>query len=465
MLVKIFKKGESPKSEAPHYELFSCSVRGYSHIRKDIPCEDFAMKREPDGAKIFAVADGHGDPNCLRSGIGSEYACRIACESLANFARNVAENGFESRLFDRLECPSFMDRLIRSIVAKWTSEVDAELEQNPLTEEELATASRLGDEFRRGIRTERMYGTTLIAGLLTEKYLLLLQQGDGRCVVFDGEGKATQPIPWDDRCVGTATTSLCDPDAAGSVRYHVINLEQNPVIACIAGTDGVEDSFPTSMDKTHAYYRNILAEACEKGVSAMEQALANDLSDLSRQGSADDVSVSGFVDVRRTRQFLEDFKTANLLVNTRDELAVVISQIKSMESGGMLEHLAKSYDGLALSYRTSEEKYRELEEKCRDLEEKIAAHEQEELPDAEKLPSDVKEFFSKLRFSKDMLAPAKRELEELTGQRDEAKKTYDEASAQMKSVEDRYLPRKERYEALLKQKSEILEKLSELEGK
>ena len=91
-MLGIFKKTDSPQ-----YELFCCSVRGYSHIRKDTPCEDYCLKKELDGIKIFAVADGHGDPNCLRSSIGSEYACRIACESLENFARNVSENGFESR--------------------------------------------------------------------------------------------------------------------------------------------------------------------------------------------------------------------------------------------------------------------------------------------------------------------------------------------------------------------------------
>ncbi len=453
------------KADSPQYELFCCSVRGSSHIRKDIPCEDFCIKKSIDGARIFAVADGHGDPNCLRSSVGSELACRIACDSLENFARNIAENGFESRLFDRLECPAIMDRLIRSVVAKWLGEVDADLSRNPITDQEYAAASRLADEYRKGIRTERMYGTTLIAGLLTDQYLLLMQQGDGRCVVFDCEGKAVQPVPWDDRCVGTATTSLCDPDAARSVRYHIINLQENPVIACVAGTDGVEDSFPTSMEKTHAYYRNILAEACEMGIDALEQALANDLSDLSKQGSADDVSVSGFVDIKRTRKFLGEFENANQLVNIRDELTVVNNRIKSMESGGMLEHLAKMYDGLALSYRTSEEKYRQLDGECRELQEKIAAHEQEEVPDSDKLPVEIKDLLSKLRFTKDMLAPAKRNLESLTAQRDEAKAAYDEVAAQMKSVEERYLPRKEKYEALLAQKNEIIEKLNELESK
>ena len=146
-------------------------------------------------------------------------------------------------------------------------------------------------------------------------------------------------------------------------------------------------------------------------------------------------------------------------------LTLVNSRIKSMESGGMLEHLSKKYDGLALSYRTSEEKYRELDGQCRELQEKIEAHEQAEVPEQDKLPSEIRELLSRLRFTKDMLAPAKKDLEKLTAERDEAKKAYDEASVQMKSVEERYLPRKEKYESLLRQKSEITEKLNELESK
>ena len=151
-----------------------------------------------------------------------------------------------------------------------------------------------------------------------------------------------------------------------------------------------------------------------------------------------------------------------MIVNTRDELAVVNSRIKSMESGGMLEHLSKLYDGLALSYRTSQERFTELDAQCRALEEKIAAHEQG-LPDADKMPSQFMEFVAKLRFSGDLLSPAKKELERLTALREEAKREYDEASAKMKDAEEKYLPRKERYDALLAQQADILRRLSELE--
>ena len=313
------------------YELFCNSVRGSSHIRKGTPCEDFGIKIDCGEFKIFAVADGHGDPNCLRSNIGSKYICQIASEELEDFALTIKEQAWEEKLFDKHEAMQLVERLVLSIVGKWANAVSEELEQNPLTEEEIQKAPAYAKEYINGIRTERMYGTTLIAGLQTERYLLLLQQGDGRCDVFDCDGNVSQPSPWDDRCVGTATTSLCDNDAVQSCRYHIIDLQENPVIACIAGTDGVEDSFPTSMEKTHAYYRDVLRYACENGVPALEEHLVDELNDLSTNGSADDITVSGIIDIERVKPFLADFAEKNRLVDLEDEVAYLIGKVKSIE--------------------------------------------------------------------------------------------------------------------------------------
>jgi hypothetical protein len=85
--------------------------------------------------------------------------------------------------------------------------------ENPLTLDERAKCDRYLDRYDRGEKLEHIYGTTLIAGLLTDKYLLLLQQGDGRCDVFDANGEVSQPIPWDDKCFANVTTSLCEDDA------------------------------------------------------------------------------------------------------------------------------------------------------------------------------------------------------------------------------------------------------------
>lgn len=483
------------------YELFCKSVIGSSHIRRDIPCEDSGIKTDCGKYRIFAAADGHGDPNCLRSNIGSAVICRIASEKLEDFARTIEEQGWEETLFDEQVAKQRMEGLVRSIVGGWGEAVSQELEQNPLSEEELQRAPVYAEKYKAGIRTERMYGTTLIAGLQTESYLLLLQQGDGRCVVFDGNGDASQPIPWDDRCIGTATTSLCDSDAVQSFRHCVINLKENPVIACIAGTDGVEDSFPASMEKTHVYYRGLLRYACDNGVQALEEHLDGALSNLSADGSADDITVSGIIDVERVRPYLDSFAAKNRLVDLEDEVALLESKVKSIEEGGKLQHLEKKYKEADAAYKeeafaayqkaytTHSEadqvyrlvnmQYKKLSVECDQAAETIAAQERG-IPENKlesKFPLGAlkkyilapqylcavkKEYEKKCKEKKraeENLRKAKENLRKAKEKQQEAKKKLDEAKEKKNTAEAEYQECVNRYHDFEKQRDKAQAKL------
>ncbi len=446
------------------YELFCNSVRGASHIRKGTPCEDSGIKVEEDGIKIFAVADGHGDSNCLRSHIGSEYACRIASEELTSFARTIKEQGWEEKLFDKLEAKDLVERLITTIVGKWANAVSEELEQNPLTEDECKKAeSKYIDEYTRGIRTERMYGTTLIVGLQTESYLLLLQQGDGRCDVFDCNGEVSQPIPWDDRCFSTVTTSLCDTDAAQSCRYHIINLKENPVIACVAGTDGVEDSFPSSMEKTHAYYRDLLRSACETGVEEFEKGLIDELNELSANGSADDITISGIIDVERVKGFLDVFAERNSLVDLEDQVAVLVSKVKSIEEGGKFEYLSNRYKKANSAYERAQTECRDLSAFCKQFAEMISAHEQglAQAPTDEK---KVVELLRKLILPQNELSVLKKHYEEKSKELEIAEANLRTAAKEKETAEKEYLPFKEKYDDLVQRRDDAIKRLNDLKG-
>lgn len=445
------------------YELFCNSVRGSSHIRKGTPCEDYGIKIDCGEFKIFAVADGHGDPNCLRSNIGSKYICQIASEELEDFALTIKEQAWEEKLFDKHEAMQLVERLILSIVGKWANAVGEELEQNPLSEEEIQKAPAYAKEYIKGIRTERMYGTTLIAGLQTERYLLLLQQGDGRCDVFDSEGNVSQPIPWDDRCVGTATTSLCDNDAAQSCRYHIIDLQKNPVIACIAGTDGVEDSFPTSMEKTHAFYRDLLRYACDNGVKALEEYLVDELNDLSANGSADDVTVSGIIDVERVKPFLEAFAEKNRLVDLEDEVAILVGKVKSIEEGGKFQHLTKKYSDAVDAYERAERRHHDLSVACDALAETIAAHEQG-APENQSEINSWTDLVRKLILPQDSLSLVKQNYERKCSERDAAKEELRIATEKKAAAEKEYLPYKERYDSFVQMRDDAIKRLNELKG-
>lgn len=278
-----------------HCYTFHKTVLGYSHSIRDIPCED-ASASHSDGDRRFhiaAVADGHGDATCMRSETGALAAVQTAVECLTEFAEQVLDapqaEGYPG-LRERLSIPkhraAVMRQLTDVIVSRWYSFVERDATEHPFSEEELKLAGP----------GPHAYGATLIAALMLPEFLILIQQGDGRCDVFFEDGRVEQPIPWDDRCYENVTTSLCDEDAAEGIRFCVLDRRQRQVAACYLGSDGVEDSY-RDMDGTHRFYMELSCRIHEDGPEIFEASLADRLSALSRKGSGDDISVSGIVDL------------------------------------------------------------------------------------------------------------------------------------------------------------------------
>lgn len=318
-------------------------MRGHLHINKGIPCEDYSLSySDRDGRfHIAVVADGHGDPACMRSADGSKFVAEIALDFLKDFAKAafIPESAqFTSDFAENMKTSKYQDRLVRqlmnAIIARWYQRVQEDLEENPLTEEEPEIADsnfNMREAYRRGERLEHAYGTTLIAALcIRENYLILIQQGDGRCDVFYEDGHVEQPIPWDDRCFENITTSMCDADVVSSIRYHVVDLTVQPMIACYMGSDGVEDSY-RDMEGTHTFYRELSRKAVELGnAEAIEAHLEAMLPGFSEAGSGDDVSVAAIMDLEKLRPFIPSFEALSQRYSLEDSKLFYESKLASM---------------------------------------------------------------------------------------------------------------------------------------
>ena len=292
---------------------FSASARGYLHIKKDIPCQDSSgCYEDPDGRYYaIAVADGHGDPTCMRSDRGSRIVVDVALDCLHEFADSCLlsmQEGQYAGLLDELLVPGHSEDIVRrlsdALLARWYDAVLQDLDQEPFTDEELERAGSFAALYQSGRELEHAYGTTLIAALMIDDLLLLLQQGDGRCVLLHEDGSASEPIPWDARCHENVTTSVSDTDAAESVRHAIVRLyDADPrVVACLLGSDGVEDAFRNEEGRWD-YHRRLCMKLTEirsaKSRRAdFEQLLADELPVFSEDGSGDDVSVAGLADIR-----------------------------------------------------------------------------------------------------------------------------------------------------------------------
>jgi hypothetical protein len=298
---------------------FHKSVMGQSHVDRNIPCEDASgsFSAEDGSFHIAVVSDGHGQKKSFRSNVGSQIAVDVTMECLRGLAEDVLENPETAHAFqqDLLHNPRFRQTTVRrltdSILAGWSDRIHEDFYMNPPAQEEIG---EYADYFRDENRLPQIYGATLMAALWLPDCVILLHQGDGRCDVFYTDGTADQPIPWDERCQGNQTTSLCDEDAADSFRSRILDLQERPVAACYLGSDGVEDAY-RSDEGTHTFYRVLSCKRMELGQEAFMEYLQELLPKFSawgmfsKVGSRDDVSVACIADEDALRPLVPGMQT------------------------------------------------------------------------------------------------------------------------------------------------------------
>lgn len=345
--------------------IFNKTVRGYSHILKDTECEDSSLiyVDKNDLYKILVVADGHGDSACFRSGRGSKMVAEVALEMLKKCAEtyldisDISDEVIESYTVDNKKIKKHLnDQEIRhlsdTIIGKWNEVVKEDLEKDAIREDELVGCREYTNHYMCGRYLNHIYGTTLIAALFIGDYILFLHQGDGRCEVFFEDGRVEQPVPWDDRCIANATTSMCDGDVRESVRHYVINIKENPVIACFLCSDGVEDSYKNNDDQegTHTFFRELIDKICTMNEDEFEQYLDEYLPVFSEKGSLDDVSIAGYIEKDKFEKYLDIYKNLNEAYYLNEDLYICENKINSQKRKH--EFLKRKYEEAQLDADT-----------------------------------------------------------------------------------------------------------------
>ena len=326
---------------------FNKTSIGYLHVMRGIPCEDYSLSYSDDMERyhIAIVADGHGSEECFRSSIGSKTASEVTMALLKEFADSIVESeAVEKRfyidVFTNVRYSQMtVRRLTDSIIARWNDGIRSYHDSNPVTEDERnILITKYGPDKAEKViaNVEHIYGTTLLAALMLPECLLLIHQGDGRINVFYADGKVDQPVPWDVRCEDTATTSMCDVDVTSSIRHKFINLSETPVLACYLGSDGVEDAYRDSvgdlggthchMGGVYTFYKYLTCKMLENSEEDFEQFLEEFLPGFSekgifsRNGSGDDVSVAGIVDLDGIKEMKDRFDSEIKLYSLEEQL-------------------------------------------------------------------------------------------------------------------------------------------------
>ena len=254
--------------------VFSASCIGASHIHEEKPCQDYSLCRAEGKTAIAAVADGHGADVHFRSDRGARFAAETAMRCIGEFVTiKNAPLSDPSALLSALE---------KSIIAAWHEKIACDVKTDPL------------EGVSNGVGILEPYGTTLIAAAITEHYWFAIHIGDGKCVVINEDNEASQPVPWDERCFLTRTTSLCDEDAGSLFRHY---YSETLPLAVFLGSDGIDDSFPVNENEKHLahLYLNIYENFIKEGLKNGEAQLREMLPRLTQKGSGDDVSIAGII--------------------------------------------------------------------------------------------------------------------------------------------------------------------------
>jgi serine/threonine protein phosphatase PrpC len=280
----------------PTWWMTGKSVRGASHVKSNLPNQDAVLTDAAAGGSapiVATVADGHGSAKSFRSQIGSAFAAEVAVKV-----------GLEFVEAHRSSTPSIVksaaeQQLPSRIVSLWREAVSRHFEENPFSDEELGRVERdAGPAARTALSSENgffvAYGTTLLAAMIADFFIVYLQLGDGDMLVLpDMAEDAVRPITRDENLIANETTSLCmDVQTAVNemrVRFQFIG-GRAPVLILLS-TDGYANAFQSDADFMRVA-PDLLGILQASGTEAVERDLPSWLGDASQLGSGDDVTLS-----------------------------------------------------------------------------------------------------------------------------------------------------------------------------
>jgi serine/threonine protein phosphatase PrpC len=288
----------------PMWRVLGASVRGAAHLRAQRPNQD-ALCWLPESGNgppvLLAVADGHGNARSFRSDRGARLATATTAEVLCAEICSVEAAQLSAVTLSATQLSAVKrcaeERLPRRLAHRWRQAVAEDCRQEPFTDVEWdRLLDREGPAGRKAVEANPTlaYGTTLLAALVTEAYLLYVQLGDGDLLTVAEDGSVARPLPSDQRLLANETTSLCSPNAWRDfqVRFQVLSQPpagSHPALILLA-TDGYANAFASEAGFLQVG-TDLLAMLRADGPDAIQQSLTAWLTEASQTGSGDDITL------------------------------------------------------------------------------------------------------------------------------------------------------------------------------
>lgn len=262
--------------------IYGKSVKGASHVRSGMPCQDsYKIEEISKDLSIIAVADGHGSEKSPKSKNGSMIAVNVFCAIMRKYLANYSVT--LNDLITYLNRDGQI-RFAQEICEEWQKRVresyNKSKEEKPLDEN--------GEVNWKEVY--KLYGTTLLGLLVTKSFVFAFQIGDGDMVMVDSN--SITPIVETEKILGTETHSLSKVDVWKKA-YSVVRRKDadtdKPYLYMIS-TDGFVNSHASEADhqKTCRDYFDMIGE---HGFDKVCDNLENWLTETSELGCGDDITL------------------------------------------------------------------------------------------------------------------------------------------------------------------------------
>ena len=275
----------SCKACASGWQVLSATVRGAIHERSGAPNQDALSWWMAEGKRPLAVlcmADGHGGSEHTRSDIG---ALRAVEQTQMLFVSEIVPLILDgSALTDLAKFNRHVkQKLPKLLVRRWRASIYEHATDNPVQESEQPALSNAP--------VERLYGSTLLAALLTPEFHLYIQLGDGDMLTISANGEVSRPpFSEDSHLLANHTTSLCSKEAWRFVQIHFQQIGARPPTLVMLTTDGYANSFANDADFEQVA-KDLHSTIRRDGRAAVACKLPSWLNATSQGGSGDDISI------------------------------------------------------------------------------------------------------------------------------------------------------------------------------
>lgn len=257
------------------YNIFARSTVGYKNKIKNKRSQDYMFFKEYSDCIIASVADGHGVNRCMFSHRGSEFASKACIEVLRHTFEEIKDLEYEEAT-KLLESRKYIYSIGEKIHSKWKSYARSHFI------EKIPNVYKLDYV---------LYGTTMIGVLITKKFNLYLQIGDGNILEYEDGKFSIVNYNRKSKTRGVVNSMYLE-DAPNYIQIEYIKNDENNKKSIVLFSDGYTNSF-SSYNKLFSNTKNTI-DNYNKNVFTREKIIKEYdryLQHLTANKSKDDISI------------------------------------------------------------------------------------------------------------------------------------------------------------------------------